>query len=247
MFSYEVAIDRFGQTPGALNASVAGQRGISLHFHDVPLAPGQIGRKVVQLFAGRWPQNRLATVKRYFHLGGLAVLVQTINGRVQPVHVAGCALRRGIGILRLIAGVHCHLVGLVGSGPGPAYPRLRPRIQVPNVASVPGVHFIQLAELALDGFHAVVDPLLARKGIDPAPESLFGLFDLRRRGHGGGRLIGGHGKGLLIHDRWSTLLVHGSRSILLVGRGLPLLREGGECNRRCQQNQDELAWEQGPK
>ena len=121
------------------------------------------------MFASRWPQNWLATVKRYFHLGRLAVLVQAVNGRVQPVDVAGSALRRGSGILRLVTGVHCHLVSLVGAGLGIADPRLRPGVQITNVMRVPGVHFIQLVELALDGFHAVVNPLLARKRIDPAP------------------------------------------------------------------------------
>jgi hypothetical protein len=159
------------------------------------------------------------------------ILVQAGDGCIQLVHMAVRAQRRGIGSLRLTAGIAGRLVGRVRGGLSLADTRLRPAVHVLDVAPVFGVDFIQLIELALDGFHPVIDPLLACKGIDPAPEALLGGVDGdRRRCNGGGLLL----------DR-------GRRSVLGVCRWLPLLRKGGNCNCRCQQNKCEPAREQVPR
>ena len=179
MFNDEVAIDRLGQTPRVLYASVAGLGGISLYFHDVPLAPGQIGGKVVELLAGRWPQNRLSAVKRDFHLGRLVVLIQAVYGRVQPVNMAGRALSRDIGILRLAAGVGSQLISRVSSGLGQADARLRPAIQVLNVAPVTALTSSSSLSLPLRGSTRLLTHFLRAKGLTrPQKPSLsLGAFE----------------------------------------------------------------------
>ena len=115
----------------------------------------------------------------YFNLPCLAILVQAADSGVQPVHAGRCALRKAAGIPGLAAGRRSCLVGRVGGGLGLANALLRPAVHILYVVSVFRVDFIQLIELAPEGVHPVVDPLLARKGIHPAPEPFF-------RGAGGG-------------------------------------------------------------
>ena len=66
MFCDEIALDRFGQTLGALDADAAGCWGVRLNFQDVALWPVTAGRQIVQLLLAAaerigWPLRKVTS------------------------------------------------------------------------------------------------------------------------------------------------------------------------------------------
>ena len=111
MFCNQVALDRFSQALGALDAGAAGLGRMRLHLQNVAVPAGDAGRQVVELLAGLSRQRRLSTAESDIGFRDLVVLVQAVHGSVQLVYMAGRTLRRSACLLGLCAGGGCCLVG----------------------------------------------------------------------------------------------------------------------------------------
>ena len=62
VFCDKVALDRFGQTLGTLNADAACRRGVRFYLEDVALLAGDGGRQIVKLLS--WPLRTVSASRR---------------------------------------------------------------------------------------------------------------------------------------------------------------------------------------
>jgi len=87
---------------------------VGFYLKNVAMLAVDAGGQIVQLLLGICRKYRLSAAERYFRFCNLLVLVQAIDRAVQLVHMAGRTLGRRSGLLRLVVGSGCHLVGCVG-------------------------------------------------------------------------------------------------------------------------------------
>src|ERR1039458_3816683 len=87
--------------------------GMSFQFQDVSILAGDACRQVVELLLGCCRQYRASSTEGDIDVSHLVILVETVDGCVQLVNMAACALGNAARILSLGARRGGQLIGPV--------------------------------------------------------------------------------------------------------------------------------------
>lgn len=175
MLLYEIPHDRIRHYPGALNPGLTMQGGIPLHLNDVSLLPIQLGGDLIQGILRFRVQAALAGEEVYLRVGDLLVLIQIGDCGAQLRRLRVGLLRKLLRLTGLRAGLLGLLVCLVGRALRLMNARLRPAIDIFDIAGVLRAELIELVQSVLNGRDLTVDPLFAGQWIEVTPESFIGL------------------------------------------------------------------------